>query len=110
MYDLITYRGFFGDGERAFTLTDPMLTELERIANLGAGAIYARLVNLSYSADLLREIIRLGLIGAGTATVEAQRLCDTYAANRPIAETFPLAFEIMDARWNGIAPDLEVTE
>lgn len=105
MNDLITYRGFFGDGERAFTLTDPMLTELERIAGLGAGAIYAQLVNLAYSADLLREIIRLGLIGGGTAPIEAKRLCDTYAANHPITETFPLAFEIMEARWNGIAPD-----
>jgi hypothetical protein len=112
MNDLITYRAFFGDRDCAFTLTDPMLTELERLAGLGAGAIYARLVNLAYSADLLREIIRLGLIGGGTSPVEAQRLCDTYAANRPITETFPLAFEIMEARWNGSAPDaphLEVT-
>ena len=105
MNDLITYRAFFGDRDCAFTLTDPMLTELERIVGLGAGSIYAKLVNLAYSADLLREIIRLGLIGGGTAPVEAKRLCDIYAANRPITETFPLAFEIMDARWNGTAPD-----
>lgn len=110
MTDLITYRAFFGDRDCAFTLTDPMLTELERIANLGAGAIYARLVNLTYGTDLLREIIRLGLIGGGTAPVEAKRLCDIYAANRPITETFPLAFEIMDARWNGITPDAPALE
>jgi len=105
MTDLITHRAFFGDGMRAFTLTDAMLAELERLTGLGVGALYFQLVNLAYPADVLREIIRLGLIGAGTSPEDAKRLCDTYAANRPLAETFPLAFEIMDARWNGAAQD-----
>lgn len=99
--EAITYRAFFGDRERAFTLTDPVLAELERIAGHGVGALYLQLVNMAYPADLLREIIRLGLIGAGTSPEEAKRLCDTYATNRPLSETFPLAFEVMEARWNG---------
>ena len=103
MNDLITHSAFFGDREHAFTLTDPMLAELERISGLGVGALYFQLVNLAYPAEVLREIIRLGLIGAGTSPEEAKRLCDTYAANRPLAETFPLAFEIMESRWNGKA-------
>lgn len=103
MNDQITHRAFFGDGEHAFTLTDPMLAELERITGLGVGAMYFQMINMAYPATILRDIIRLGLIGAGTAPEEAKRLCDTYATNRPLAEVFPLAFEIMEARWNGKA-------
>lgn len=101
MNDLITHRAFFGDGEHAFTLTDPMLGELERLTGLGVGAMYFQMINMAYPATILREIIRLGLIGGGTTPEEAKRLCDTYAANRPLSETFPLAFEIMQARWAG---------
>ena len=115
MIDAICHRAFFGDADHTFALTDPMLAELERMAGLGAGALYFQLVNLAYTAEVLREIIRLGLIGGGTAPEDAKRLCDTYAANRPLAETFPLAFEIMEARWNGtsatdapVAPALKV--
>lgn len=105
MTDQITHRTFFGDAECAFCLTDPMLAELERITGLGVGAMYFQLVNMAYPAETLREIIRLGLIGAGTAPEAAKRLCDAYASNRPLAETFPLAFEIMEARWTGVQPD-----
>ena len=105
MNDLITHRAFFGDGEHAFTLTDPMLGELERLTGLGVGAMYFQMINMAYPATILREIIRLGLIGGGTAPEEAKRLCDTYAANRPLSETFPLAFEIMQARWAGKGAD-----
>ena len=105
MNDLITHRGFFGDKEHAFCLTDPMLAELEALTGLGVGAMYFQLVNMAFPAEALREIIRLGLIGAGTAPEAAKRLCDTYASNRPLAETFPLAFEIMEARWTGTGKD-----
>jgi Protein of unknown function (DUF3356). len=114
MTDRITLRAFFGDRERAFTLTDPMIAELERQTGLGIGALYAKLINLGYSAQLLKETIRLGLIGGGTSPDEAAQLCAAYVENRPLAEIFPLAFEIMDARWNGIedpekdAPALKV--
>ncbi len=105
MTDLITHRGFFGDKAHAFCLTDAMLAELETLTGLGVGAMYFQLVNMAYPAETLREIIRLGLIGAGTAPEAAKRLCDTYASNRPLAETFPLAFEIMEARWTGTGKD-----
>jgi hypothetical protein len=101
MNDAICHRAFFGDADHTFTLTDPMLAELESVTGLGVGALYFQLVNLAYPAEMLREIIRLGLIGGGTSPEAAKRLCDTYAANRPLAETFPLAFEIMQARWMG---------
>jgi len=107
MSDLITLRTFFGDGERTFALTDPMLAELERLTGLGVGALYFQLVNLAYPANVLHEIIRLGLIGGGTDPEEAKHLCAAYVANRPLAEVFPLAFEIMEARWNGVAQPKE---
>ncbi|WP_439559908.1 gene transfer agent family protein [Roseinatronobacter sp.] len=105
MNDLITYRGFFGDKDHAFCLTDAMLAELETLTGLGVGAMYFQLVNMTFPADALREIIRLGLIGAETGPEDAKRLCDAYAANRPLAEIFPLAFEIMEARWTGTGKD-----
>jgi hypothetical protein len=105
MTDQITHRAFFGDRERAFTLTDPMLAELERLTEFGVGALYFKLMGLAFTAETLREIIRLGLIGGGTSPEDAKRLCDTYATDRPLSEVFPLALEIMEARWNGAGSD-----
>lgn len=101
MNDAITHRGFFGDGEQAFTLTDDMITELERKTGQGIAAIHRQLIGMGFSGEILREIIRLGLIGAGMNPERAMQLCATYATNRPVAELFPLAFEILEARWNG---------
>jgi hypothetical protein len=101
MTDLITHHAFFGDAEYSFTLTDPMLAELEKITGLGAGALYFQMLTLSYPAEYLREIIRLGLIGGGMNPEQAKRLCDAYGVNRPLAEVLALAFEIMAARWTG---------
>lgn len=100
---MITHTAFFGDGPHAFALTDEMILELERLAGAGIGALYLRTVAGAFSMADLPEIIRLGLIGAGTAPETALRLCSTYARNRPIGETFPLALDILDARWSGAA-------
>lgn len=108
MTDRITLHAFFGDKDRTFTLTDPMIAELERQTDLGVGAIYRQLINLAYPASLLPAIIRLGLIGGGTSPEEAKHLCAAYADNRPFAEVFPLAFDIFEARWSGVEPVSEV--
>lgn len=105
MIDQITHRAFFGDLERPFALTDPMLIELETITGQGVGGLYMGMVAMNYSVAVLPEIIRLGLIGAGTAPQEAKRLVDAYAVNRPLSEIFPIAFETLEARWNGIKAD-----
>ncbi|SFI84471.1 gene transfer agent family protein [Celeribacter neptunius] len=110
MNEQITYTGFFGDRDHAFCLTDPMLAELERITGLGVGALYFQFVNGAYPVNLLTEVIRLGLIGGGADPEDAKRLCDAYAANRPLSEVFPLAFEIMEARWSGVSAKDEETE
>jgi hypothetical protein len=96
------HTAFFGDGDHAFALTDEMITELERITDLGIGALYQRAIAMQFKLADLIEIIRLSLIGADTTPQEAMRLVDTYVRNRPFAETFPLALDILDARWNGI--------
>lgn len=101
----MNHTAFFGDGKHTFALTDDMITELERITDLGIGALYLRAVKMQFVLADLVEIIRLGLIGGGTTTPErAAQLTDTYARNRPIGELYPLALDILDARWNGTEP------
>lgn len=94
------HTAFFGDGEHSFALTDNMITELERIADLGIGALYLRCVNMQFTLSDLVEVIRLGLIGGGATPEQAAQLTDTYGRNRPIGELYPLAMDILDARWN----------
>ncbi|MCF8483824.1 MAG: gene transfer agent family protein [Rhodobacteraceae bacterium] len=101
MNDLITCRAFLGDGEHDFCLTDAMIIELERLTGQGIGALNMALMQLQFKADHLPQIIRLGLIGAGMNPETAHRLIETYARNRPLGEVFPLALDILDARWNG---------
>ena len=102
MTDQITHVGFFGDGEHRFILTDEMLAELERIAGTGIAALYTQIAKLQFNAAILADIIRLGLIGGGTAPEVALRLIGSYARNRPIDELLPLALDILDARWTGV--------
>ncbi|WP_411837034.1 gene transfer agent family protein [Paracoccus sp. ME4] len=97
----ITHRAFFGDGERSFTLNDPMITELERLTGTGIGGLFLRLTRSDFRLVDLVEIIRLGLIGGGTNPEDAARLVETYARHRPIGEILPLALDVIDARWNG---------
>ena len=95
------HKAFFGDGEYTFALTDSMIAELERLAELGIGAFYLRAVNMQFKLADLIEVIRLGLIGGGTAPERAAQLVDTYARNQAIDDLYPLALNILDARWGG---------
>lgn len=99
----MNHTAFFGDGEHTFALTDDMITELERITDLGIGALYLRTVNMQFKLADLVEVIRLGLIGGDITPEQAMQLTDTYARNRPVDELFPLALDILDARWGGAA-------
>lgn len=106
----ITHTGFFGDADHTFTLTDDMILELERVTDAGIGALYQRTVAMAFKATDLALIIRLGLIGAGMNPQQAKTLTDTYAANRPFNEVFPLALDILDARWSGTETTKEKSE
>lgn len=96
-----THTAFFGDGEHRFALTDDMIAELERLADLGIGSLYLRAVKVQFTLADLVEIIRLGLIGGGMSPERAMQLTDTHARNRPIGELYPLALDVLDARWSG---------
>ena len=95
------HTAFFGDATYTFALTDDMILELEHKTGLGIGGLYLRMVNSQFHVADIIEIIRLSLVGSGVAPVTAQRLVDSYAKNRPFEETFPLALDILDARWSG---------
>lgn len=98
---MIAHRAFFGDAEHSFCLTDPMIAELEASTGTAIGVLFQRLVAQAFRLSDLSEIIRLGLIGAGTAPAIAERLVATYAKDRPLAEVLPLALDVITARWLG---------
>ncbi len=98
---MISHTAYFGDATYTFALTDTMIDELQSKTGIGIGALYLRVVNSQFQVSDLTEVIRLGLIGGGTSPATARRLIDAYAVNRPFDETFPLALDILDARWNG---------
>lgn len=95
------HTAFFGDGEKTFALTTEMILELERKTGVGIAALYARFMRQDFHFADMMEIVRTGLIGGGTSPEAAQMLVDTYAKPRPVMEVFLLAFDILDARWNG---------
>ena len=105
----MNHTAFFGDGDHTFALTDTQITELERICDLGIGAIYTRAIRMEFKLTDLTEIIRLSLIGGGMTPQNAMQLTDTYARNRPMNETYPLALDILDARW-GEATEQEAAQ
>lgn len=105
----IHHTGFFGDAEHTFKLTDDMITELERLSGVGIGAFYQRAIAMQFSVADITQTIRLGLVGGGMNPEQAKTLTDTYAVNRPMAETFPLALDILDARWSGTPTPNEST-
>ena len=104
---MISHTTYFGDGVKTFTLTDTVIEELQHKTILGVGALFLRMSSSQFRVADIVEVIRLGLIGGGTSPQEAQRLVDAYAKDRPFDETFPLALDILDARWSG-KPEAEV--
>ena len=98
----IRARAFLGDGEHDLALTDPMILELERLTGLGIGTIYGLLVDMRFGFPHVAETIRLALIGGGATPADAQALCLAYVANRPLAETYPVALDALMARWEGV--------
>lgn len=104
----ITHKGFLGDAEHEFTLSDAMVLELERLTGAGIGALYQRVTGMTFRGSDISEIIRLGLIGGGMSPQEAMQLVATYVHDRPLGETLPLALDVLDARWSGAEATPEV--
>lgn len=97
----MTHSAFFGDGDHAFALTPELILELERKTGAGIGALCMRVPEGHFRHAELLEIIRLSLIGGGTTPKEAAALADTYAAKRPLNESFPIAAAVLQAVWSG---------
>src|SRR5690349_16037873 len=97
----MTHTAFFGESEHAFALTHDLIIELERKTGIGIGSLCLRLPEGHFRHADLVEIIRLSLIGGGTTPKEAAALADTYAAKRPLNESFPIAIAVLQAVWSG---------
>lgn len=97
------HRAFFGDGERAFAITPELIGELEHKTGAGIGGLCRRLFAGDFRHTDIIETIRLALIGGGAAPEEAAHLVATYAAGRPLSETYPLAVAILETLWFGAA-------
>lgn len=75
----------WGPGVFTFGLKAKQIEELERVCKEGIGRICMRAFSgVDYTYPMLRETIRLGLIGGGTAPVTAAELVATYVDGRPI--------------------------
>ena len=101
---MIEHRAFFGDGEKVFTFpTRDLIEELERKTGHGIGALFRRFRTSEYSFSEIIHVLRLGLIGGGTAPPEADQLVAIYCMGRPMAETFAVADGVITALFFGNA-------
>lgn len=94
----------WGPGVFTFGLKAKQIEELEHICKEGIGRICLRVFSgADYSYPMLRETIRLGLIGGGTPPVDAAQLVHTYVDGWPIdpvgdkSSTFKTASAILKA-------------
>ena len=121
----------FGDGSYRFRLTLHGINEIQERCKAGIGKVWSRLAasrlnHLDIDAGVpnqaefliadIVEPIRQGLIGGGMGEVDGQevkvtslvanRLIDNYVFNRPLQESWSLAFAIVGALIEGYdAPD-----
>ena len=88
----------WGDGEHRFRLAIGQLRELQEKCDAGPAEIANRLADGRWRVNDVRETIRLGLIGGGTAPADAHRLTVRYVEERPWLESVPAAqVELMAA-------------
>ena len=91
---------FFGDAEYSFRLTPALIKELEKMCG-PLGMICQRVFSRQFAQADITETIHLALIGGGTDPKRAAELIAAYVADRPLAETYPLAAKILERRWFG---------
>lgn len=103
MNELTTHRQFFGDAEYDFRLTPDLVLELERKTASGIGGLSRRFYASDFRFSELTEVIRLGLIGGGMDSEEADALVKTYAARMSVTELYGKALPIIDVLMFGKA-------
>jgi uncharacterized membrane protein len=89
------HTAFFGDGEKTFAFTHPLIEELQRKTGTGIGALFGRVRSMQFSLSDITEVIRLGLIGGGTSPAEASALVNAYVIGRPLSESFAVALGVL---------------
>lgn len=92
---------FFGDRPRDLILSVEMVAELERLTNSGIGGFSRRFMGGDFKLADMHHVLRLALIGGGTAPEEAAALIAAYVAPRPVLEGFALAVQIIDRLMTG---------
>lgn len=98
----------WGDGDYMFALKLKQIDELQRLCDQPLGVIVQRVIDGRPSIAEIRETIRLGLIGGGTAPVRARELVETYVDGQPLANprdpSCPLltAQSVLGAVWFGV--------
>ncbi|MDR4306575.1 gene transfer agent family protein [Chelatococcus sambhunathii] len=92
------------DVERNFRLTPHAIAELEKITSAGIGAIIRRVIDEhAFAHAELIEIVRLALIGGGTAETDAAQLVAEHVTAKPIVHARLLAVDILRAAYFGAA-------
>jgi hypothetical protein len=78
----------WGPGTFTFAVKGKQAEELEHVCKMAFGRIcFNVFTGVDYSYVMLRETIRLGLIGGGTPPVEAKKLVDFYVDGQPVDPT-----------------------
>ncbi|QIA23102.1 gene transfer agent family protein [Mesorhizobium sp. AA22] len=101
--DKFTVAAHFGDGDKDFCLKSKtgdsldLLRELERKFDAGIFVLFRQIYSGTYRLDVIREVIRTGLIGGGATTQEAAALIKTYFDHEPLTEHAALALEVLGA-------------
>ena len=103
------HTAFFGDAEYPLRLNPVLIIELEHKTGAGIGALCARIFNRQFAQADIIETIRLSLIGGGLKPERAAALIASYAADRPLSETHPVAVAILENVWFG-QPKHEATD
>ena len=99
-----SHAAFFGDRERTFALTPPLIAELERLTGQGIGALARKLFAGDFHLQHIAELLRLALIGGGEKPQEAAALVDAYTNEASIAAAYATAVDVLSAAWFG-APE-----
>lgn len=87
----------WGDGEHTFRLPIAQLLELQEKTDAGPLELFLRIHSGRWRVQDLRETIRLGLVGGGMKPAEAVALVRRYVDDRPLAESVPVALEVIQA-------------
>ncbi|RCW80929.1 gene transfer agent family protein [Phyllobacterium bourgognense] len=92
----------FGDGNYDFQFGWKAAIEWEEKFNRSLFGTFNRMhrEGIYLIADI-KEIIRLALIGAGTAPVAALKLVERYVEGRPLSENMTLSLQILEAAFFG---------